>query len=95
MNGISFDLIRVFDTKDVHGWHTLTYLAFNPSEHNCELACVTQNGHLLVWDVMTTKEIVRGKLHCGSVEGLKWNGKRNLLATCAADCNVHLLSIDM
>ena len=32
IDGSSYELLRVVDTKDIHGWHTLTYLAFDPSE---------------------------------------------------------------
>ena len=27
----SFNLLFVMDTKSIYGWHTLTYLSFNPN----------------------------------------------------------------
>lgn len=95
VDGSSFQLLRTLDTKDIHGWFTLTYLTFEPTEGSSRLACATQNGHILVWGVSSGGQLVaRGKVHCGSVEGLKWEGHCRQLVSCAADCNVHLFIID-
>ena len=34
VDGETFELLRTVNTTDILGWHTLTYLAFNPAEVN-------------------------------------------------------------
>ena len=38
MDGESFELLNVLNTKDIYGWHTLTYLAFDPGLRTVPMA---------------------------------------------------------
>ena len=33
-DGESFQLLKILNTTDIHGWYTLTYLAFDPGTRN-------------------------------------------------------------
>ena len=66
------------------------------SQDSSLLVCTTQNGHVVVWNALTGEGLTRGKLHCGSIEGLAWqedheNG--SCVATVGADCVVNLFRI--
>ena len=62
-----------------------------------KILCVTtQNGHLVVWKFGTTQSAsveYHGRVHCGSIEGLDIGHTKPLIATCSADCVVHVASI--
>lgn len=96
--GETFELIRILNTKDIYGWHTLTYLAFPRSQEESFplLVCTTQNGHVVVWDSATGKRLARGKVHLGSIEGLAWqNNGGHCLATVGADCVVNMFKLNL
>ena len=44
------------------------------------MAVSTQHGYLVVWSVNTGRQLVKRKMHCGSVEGLVWRGTREEIA---------------
>lgn len=93
--GESFELIRILNTKDIYGWHTLTYLAFQRTGDSPLLVCSTQNGHIVVWDGLTGQRLARGKIHLGSIEGLALQSGGNCLATVGADCVVNMFKIKL
>ena len=93
--GESFELIRILNTKDIYGWHTLTYLAFQRTGDSSLLVCTTQNGHVVVWEGVTGKRLARGKIHLGSIEGLAWQKEGRCLATVGADCVVNMFKINL
>ena len=93
--GETFELIRILDTKDIYGWHTLTYLAFQQTQDSSLLVCTTQNGHIVVWDSLTGQRLARGKIHLGSIEGLAWQNKGSCLATIGADCVVNMFKLNI
>ena len=99
IDGTSFNIIHIFSTHDLYGWHTLTYLALHPSEPSVTmssrllLTCTTQNGYVIVWDVYSSGRVACGRIHCGSIEGLTWNKSTGSLATVGADCVVHLFEL--
>lgn len=106
MDGNNFKLIHILSTSDLYGWHTLTYLTLHLSTcasssssltppNNFLLTCTTQNGYVVVWDVMSSERVACGRIHCGSVEGLALNPTTGSLATVGADCVVHLFELDL
>jgi WD40 repeat protein len=99
MDGTTFEIIHIFSTHDLYGWHTLTYLALHPSAlssvNRLLLTCTTQNGYVVVWDVWSGGRVACGRIHCGSVEGLAWNRSTGTLATVGADCVVHLFELHL
>ena len=88
-DGHGFSLVSVLDSKDIHGWHTLTYLCLNPDTGQC--LCSTQNGHLVLWNVPSGERVACWKVHCGSIEGLVW--KRDLICTVSSDCIVNMFRV--
>lgn len=90
-DGKAFKLLKVLRTDDIHGWYTLTYLAINPSTD--WLLCSTQNGFLILWDMITMEGIFCKKLHCGSIEGLEWNESLESFASIGSDCIVNIFSV--
>ena len=102
MDGYSFILIRTLSTKDLYGWHTLTYLTMLPEwappssttlSKRLLLTCTSQHGYVVVWDVESAKRIVCRRMHCGSIEGLAANMDNGTLVTVGADCVVHLFRL--
>jgi len=85
-----FELYHVFNTSSIGCWHTLTYLALEKNQGN-HVSVVTQSGHLLVWNFETKENLGVWRIHLGSVEGLIWHSKTNLLATCGGDCCLNLI----
>ena len=63
----------------------------------------TQHGYLLVWNVATGRQLAKGKMHCGSVEGMVWGGRekeekveeeeRVRMVSVGADCVAHLWTL--
>eukprot|EP00743_Colponemidia_sp_Colp-15_P007301 GILK01007884.1.p1 GENE.GILK01007884.1~~GILK01007884.1.p1 ORF type:complete len:681 (+),score=55.24 GILK01007884.1:63-2105(+) len=94
-NGATYGLVHVFNTTtDNKEWHTITYMALE--KNGSRLCCSTQNGFVFLWSIITHELLFCKKLHCGSVEGLRWtsNGQEALLATCSSDCTVAVLSVE-
>jgi WD40 repeat protein len=77
-----------FESRDVHGWFTLTYIALE--KLGGRIATVTQNGHLLIWCLSSKKLLFQAKTHTGSIEGLSWNSESNLIGTVSSDCTVNV-----
>ena len=97
-------LIRILSTKDIYGWHTLTYLTLHPEcvpsssstppPRRLLLTCTTQHGYVVVWDVWSGKRAMCRCMHCGSIEGLAANSSSGTIATVGADCVVHLFKLE-
>ena len=97
MDGSTFDVVHIFSTHDLYGWHTLTYLSFHVGgftlgvrEQPLLLTCTTQHGYVVVWNIELGVRVACERIHCGSIEGLAWNMTTGTLATVGADCVVHL-----
>lgn len=101
IDGVTFQVIHILSTKDLYGWHTLTYLTLHhvtPATESCgtlKLTCTTQNGYVVVWDVGKGARMACGQIHLGSVEGLAWNKTTGTLATVGSDCVVHLFQLNL
>jgi len=92
-NAHTFELLHVLSTGvHIPEWHTCTYLALEPN--GSLVACATQNGFVCVWSLLTWERVAVGRLHAGSVEGLRWSSTSGLLATCSADCMVTVLRVN-
>ena len=70
-------------TRKLESYNVILY---SPVQNSCLLLCTTQNGHLVVWQVLEPAQgedsdhkykplqrLWKGKLHLGSVEGLTWH----------------------
>jgi len=90
-DGETFLLLKIVNTYDIYGWHTLTYMCIN-SEKDL-LICSTQNGYVVMWDLITHEKIFEKKLHGGSIEGLVLDEKQEHLYTVGSDCVVNAFSI--
>ncbi|CAG9312029.1 unnamed protein product [Blepharisma stoltei] len=83
----TWTLLHIFTTNFIREWHTITYAAIE--ENGKRVACVTQNGYLMIFHLETLENGFYGRIHNGSVEGLDWrNGK---LATCASECLICII----
>jgi len=91
----TFALYHVFETKEIEDWHTATYLALERGNSGTRIACVTQNGWLLVWDLVTKNKLIGRRLHLGSIEGLRWHHPSGLMVTCSSDCAVNVLDMNV
>ncbi|KAH3760709.1 mitochondrial succinate dehydrogenase complex subunit C [Pelomyxa schiedti] len=84
-----FTLHHVFNTSEVLAWHTVTYLCIQQAgpatDNNHYVSCVTQNGWLFLWDLVTKRKLGPFRLHLGSIEGLAWDPRTGLIATCSSD----------
>jgi len=69
----------------------ITYCALE--KHGEKIACVTMGGYFYLWDLIGRKAISSIKSHIGSIEGLSWNHKKNIVATCASDCCINLYAM--
>ena len=47
---------------------------------------VTQHGFLVLFNALTGVRLFGRKMHCGSVEGLRWEGLNSQIATVGGDC---------
>ena len=74
--------------SDIEEWHTLTYLKMHHEKNQIFIS--TQNGYLLVWCLENKKILFKKKIHNGSIEGLKWNQKKDIFGTCSSDCTVNI-----
>ena len=54
---------------------------------------VTQHGYLVLFDVLVGSTVVIDKMHCGSVEGLRWAEHNGLIATVGGDCAAYVWTI--
>ncbi len=84
-----FERVGELSTLDLEDWHTLTYLAIE--ENGTRLACGTQHGYLVVWDLKSLKTVFRKKVQHGGIEGLRWRG--NVIVTCSSDCAILLVRV--
>ncbi|KAI6656459.1 WD repeat-containing protein [Oopsacas minuta] len=95
--GQTYITLHTIKTAGVYGWYTLTYMCFSPLPHSHLLACVTQNGHIVFYDVTAGKQLIAIRIHLGSVEGLNWyslSGGEGRLATLSSDCTLQYFSTD-
>ena len=101
MDGKNFKLIHTLSTKDLYGWHTLTYLALHPccmplhstsasGPASLLLTCTTQNGYVVVWKTLSGEKVALAHIHSGSVEGLAADNSSRTLVTVGGDCAVHV-----
>ena len=88
-DGITFELLKVLDTYELYGWHTITYLVIDAEKDF--LIVSTQNGYLVIWNLHDYKCYAMHKLHCGSIEGLVIS--RDHVLTIGSDCVVNSISI--
>jgi len=89
-NTQTWEILNIFETiEGTNEWHTATYLALS----NTHICCVTQNGFILVWDLLSKKKVFGEKMHTGSIEGLAWHEQSGLIATCASDCTVNVYKL--
>ncbi len=70
-------------------WHTLTYLAIE--QGGSRLAIGTQNGYLLVFDMLAEQFVFAEKLHLGGVEGLAFDHGR--ITTVSSDLVVNVVHL--
>lgn len=83
-DGESFELIKVLNTHDIYGWHTLTYMEIDNSRD--ALYVTTQNGYLVSWDLQTYERTFCRKMHAGSIEGIALSSDKESLLTIGSDC---------
>ena len=83
-DGESFELIKVLNTHDIYGWHTLTYMEIDNSRD--ALYVTTQNGYLVSWDIQTYERTFCRKMHAGSIEGIALSSDKESLLTIGSDC---------
>ena len=83
-DGESFELVKIVNTYDIYGWHTLTYMTID----NCRdvLYVTTQNGYLVSWDLKTFERTFCRKVHGGSIEGISLSKDAKDLLTIGSDC---------
>jgi WD40 repeat protein len=77
--------------KLIESWHTLTYLSIEKNGSRVVLS--TQNGYIVIFCLRDKKCVYNKKLHTGSIEGLIWKYKRNLISSVSSDCTVNLYKI--
>ena len=65
-------------------WHTITY--FSLEENGNKVACATQNGYLIIWELafdnneqLLNHPIYYKKVSGGGIEGLSWRNKKIVL----------------
>ena len=94
--GDTYATLATINTYNIYGWYTLTYMRFSPLPDSHLLACVTQNGQIVFYDVIAERQLCAIRLHVGSVEGLGWFrlGGVGRLATLSSDCTVQYYSTD-
>ncbi|ETO27807.1 hypothetical protein RFI_09324 [Reticulomyxa filosa] len=83
------DLIHIFKPQSVLGWFTFTYLRFLRNQ----LACGTENGYVLLFDMIRLLQTDCKCFHRGSIEGLQCDLQTNTVVVCASDCTVGIYSI--
>jgi WD40 repeat protein len=90
-NAASWELLATLTSDGVHGWHTYTYLALEAGGRR--LACGTENGYVIVWDVPSGATLFARRVHHGSIEGLDWHKGTDRLVTASADCTTQVFRI--
>lgn len=90
-DGDTFDLIRIVNTHDIYGWHTLTYLCINTNKNLMFVS--TQHGYLIAWDLDTFERVCCSKMHAGSIEGIALTPCQEFLVTLGSDCVVNCFSM--
>ena len=69
----------------------ISCLFYSLSIQGCSyLMVTTQHGYLVLFDVFSGKMLLQNKMHCGSVEGLVWEGKKKQLVTVGGDCAAYI-----
>lgn len=90
-DGQTFEMVHVLSIPEIRGWYTLTYLSLDPVRNHC--LCSTQNGFIVLWDVLKGDRLACWKMHSGSVEGLVWDKEFRQFATVSSDCVVNLFTV--
>ncbi|GAM21400.1 hypothetical protein SAMD00019534_045750 [Acytostelium subglobosum LB1] len=84
-NDNTFEEAHLFRTTgDVGEWHTVTYLALtrpSPVSQPKKVICATQNGWIFIWDINSMEKVYARRVHLGSIEGLRWNARKNRVCT--------------
>ena len=88
--GDTYTSLHTIRTAGIYGWYTLTYMRFSPLPQSHLIACVTQNGHIVFYDVIAGNQLRPIRIHLGSVEGLDWFSRagEGRLVTLSSDCTV-------
>ena len=60
-----------------------------------QVMVTTQHGYLVLFNVLTGEMVLKDKMHCGSVEGLVWEGFRSRLATVGGDCAAYVWKLEL
>ena len=82
-DGVTFKLKAILNTHELHGWHTITYMALEQGGHRC--VCVTQNGFLVAFVLAPVpRRVFKARIQSGSVEGLVWGSRSGILASVSA-----------
>jgi len=84
----TWTLRTTFKPENILGWYTFTYLKLDCSSN--VLVCGSENGYLSCFDVFHEVQLCGTCIHRGSIEGLSWDFKNNVIATCASDCCIFL-----
>ncbi|EFA81587.1 hypothetical protein PPL_05578 [Heterostelium album PN500] len=91
-------------TNDVGEWHTVTYLSLvkktnsinnnsnNNNSNNINSNNNTDSNHDNYKNYQVTK-VYSKRVHLGSIEGLKWNKKKNRIVSCSSDCLIHVYKL--
>ena len=90
-DGTNFELFNVFNTRDIYGWHTLTYMSIDAKRNR--LFVSTQHGYLVSWDLKNFERVYCRKLHAGSIEGLTLSPDHDSLITIGSDCVINRISL--
>jgi WD40 repeat protein len=92
-NAARFELLHAVHTEALDEWHTLTYVALEPGPAGHRVVAVTQNGYAVSWDATTGVLLSHNKVHAASIEGLAWNPRTSLIATCSSDCSTVVFTL--
>lgn len=83
------------DISFIQGFFTLTYLSLENviyllTQIGSRVFCVTQMGHLLIYDLEEQKFEFQEKIHLGGIESLCVDSENNRVLTCSSDNCVHI-----
>ena len=91
-DGATFKLKAILNTHELHGWHTITYMALEQGGSRC--VCVTQNGFMVAFQLAPVpKRVFKARIQSGSVEGLVWGPRSGVLASVSAANTVVLCKL--
>lgn len=89
---VKWELLRTLQTDQLDEWHTLTYVCIEPGP-GIRVVAVTQNGYAVFWDALSGTPLSHHKIHAASIEGLVWDSRTSLIATCSSDCSAAVFTI--